>query len=141
LRVPLSRVVQRIRKHVLYHSTSSQHSRCHNHLGLQLNFVSLCSWPGGYMVAQLAEALCYRLGSCGFGSPWGNWKCSLTSSLQLHSGPRVHSVTNRNEYQRVILWGKDDRCVGLTPLPPSCTNCLEIYAHQPPGTLRACSRL
>ena len=34
--------------------------------------------------------------------------------------------------------GKDGRCVGLTTLPPSCTDCLEIWEPQPPGTLRAC---
>jgi len=34
--------------------------------------------------------------------------------------------------------GKGGRCVRLTTLPPSCANCLEIWAPQPPGTLRAC---
>jgi hypothetical protein len=37
--------------------------------------------------------------------------------------------------------GKDGRCVGLTTLPPSCTDCLEILEPQPPGTARACSGL
>jgi len=37
--------------------------------------------------------------------------------------------------------GKDDRCVGLTILPPSSAYCLEIWEPQPPGTLRACSGL
>ena len=31
---------------------------------------------------------------------------------------------------------KGGRCIGLT-LPPSCTNCLEIWEPQPPETLRA----
>ena len=31
--------------------------------------------------------------------------------------------------------GKDGRCVGLTTLPPSCADCLEICEPQPPGTL------
>jgi hypothetical protein len=30
------------------------------------------------------------------------------------------------------------RCVGLTTLPPSCADCLEIWEPQPPGTLRVC---
>ena len=30
------------------------------------------------------------------------------------------------------------RCVGLTTLPPSCADCLEIRETQLPGTLRAC---
>jgi hypothetical protein len=37
--------------------------------------------------------------------------------------------------------GKDGRCVGLTTLPPSCADCLEIWEPQPPGNLRACRGL
>jgi len=33
---------------------------------------------------------------------------------------------------------KGGRCVGLTTLPFSCANCLEIWEPQIPGTLRAC---
>ena len=42
-------------------------------------------------------------------------------------------------YKRYLLAGKGDRCVGLTNLPPSCTDCHEIWEPQPPGTLRACN--
>jgi len=36
-----------------------------------------------------------------------------------------------------ISWGGEGgRCVGLTTLPPSCADCLEIWEPQPPGTLR-----
>jgi len=38
---------------------------------------------------------------------------------------------------RNISWGVKT-CVGLTNLPPSCDNCLEIWELQLPGTLRAC---
>jgi hypothetical protein len=31
------------------------------------------------------------------------------------------------------------RCMGLTTLPPSCADCLEIWEPQPPGAVRACS--
>ena len=35
---------------------------------------------------------------------------------------------------RNISWeGKDGRCVGLTTLPPSCADCLEIWELQPSG--------
>ena len=41
-----------------------------------------------------------------------------------------------------ISWGcKGGRCVGLTTLPLSCADCLEIWEPQPPGTLRACPGL
>jgi len=42
---------------------------------------------------------------------------------------------------RNVFWGKGGRWVGLTILPPSCANCLEIWEPQPPGTLRACPGL
>jgi len=37
--------------------------------------------------------------------------------------------------------GKGGRCVGLTNLPPTCADCLEIWEPRPPGTLRACPGL
>jgi hypothetical protein len=37
-----------------------------------------------------------------------------------------HSASNRNEYRRFSMGGKDGRCIGLTTLPPSCADCLEI---------------
>ena len=33
------------------------------------------------------------------------------------------------------------RCVGMTTLPSTCANCLEICESQTPGTLRACPYL
>jgi len=53
----------------------------------------------------------------------------------------VDSTSNRNEYQEYFLGGKDGRCVGLTTLPPSCADCLEVWEPQTPGTLRACPGL
>jgi len=41
---------------------------------------------------------------------------------------------------RSILGDKGGRCIGLTILPPSCADCLEIWEPQPPGTLRGLSR-
>jgi hypothetical protein len=37
--------------------------------------------------------------------------------------------------------GKGGRCVGLTTLPLSCADFVEIWEPQPPGTLRACPGL
>jgi len=36
-----------------------------------------------------------------------------------------------------IPGGKGGRCVGLSTLPPSCADCLEILEPQSPGTVRA----
>ena len=52
---------------------------------------------------------------------------------------------------RLILWqkwvpgmfpgGKGGWCVGLTTLPPSGADCLEIWEPHPPGTVRTCPGL
>jgi hypothetical protein len=39
---------------------------------------------------------------------------------------------------RNISWGKGGRCVGLTTLPPSCADCLDIWEPQPPG-IQSCN--
>jgi len=41
-------------------------------------------------------------------------------------GTGVDSASNRYEYQESLLGGKGGRCVGLTMLPPSFADCLEI---------------
>jgi len=53
----------------------------------------------------------------------------------------VDSAPNINEYQEYFLGSKDGRCVGLTTLPTSCADCLEIWEPPPPGTLWACPGL
>ena len=37
--------------------------------------------------------------------------------------------------------GKGGRCLGVITLPPSCTDCLEIWEPRPAGILRACPGL
>jgi hypothetical protein len=65
----------------------------------------------------------------------------LTLSYRTHYGPEIDSASNRNEYQECFLRSKGGRCIGLTNLPPSCDDCLEVWEPQPPGTLRACPGL
>jgi hypothetical protein len=48
----------------------------------------------------------------------------------------VDLASNRNEYQEYFLGGKGGQCIGLTTLPPSCANCLEIWEPQTLGTLK-----
>jgi hypothetical protein len=67
--------------------------------------------------------------------------CTIFLTFRPHYGPGVDSVFDRNEYQEYFLWGKGDRCVGLTNLPPSCADCLEILHPQPAGNFRACTGL
>jgi len=53
--------------------------------------------------------------------------------MVLESTEPLTEMSTRN-----VSWGKVGRCVGLTILPPSCADCLEMWEPQPPGTLRAC---
>jgi hypothetical protein len=51
-------------------------------------------------------------------------------------------LTGMSEFQEYFLEGNGGRCVGLTTLPPSCADCLEIWELQPPepsGPLQACN--
>jgi len=47
----------------------------------------------------------------------------LLAALEL-SG--LDSASNRNEYQRYLVWGKGSQCKGLTTSPSSSTDFLEI---------------
>jgi hypothetical protein len=49
----------------------------------------------------------------------------------------IQPLTEMNT--RSIPGGKGGRCVGLTTLPPSCSDCLEIWEPETPGTLKTCS--
>jgi hypothetical protein len=89
----------------------------------------------GFAVAQLVEALRYKPTGRGFDSRWCHWIFFIGIILS------VDSACNRNEYLEYFLGSKGGRCVGLTTLPPSYADCLEIWEPRPPGTLRACPGL
>jgi len=82
-------------------------------------------------VAQLVEAL------------WVQFPMSLEYFIDFQSyyGLGVYSASNRNEYQEYFLGHEGGQCIGQTTLPRSCTNSLEIWEPQPPGTLRTCPGL
>ena len=50
----------------------------------------------------------------------------LTWFFRPHYGPGVNLASNGNEYQACLLGSIGGRCVGLTTLPPSCAECLEM---------------
>ena len=55
--------------------------------------------------------------------------------------PEIYLASIINEYQEYFVGGKDGKCIGLTSLPFSCADSVEIWEPQPPGTLRACPGL
>jgi hypothetical protein len=55
-----------------------------------------------------------------------------------HYGPEIDSASKKKYVPGIFPGGKGGRCVGLTTLPPSYADCLEIWEPQPYGTLKAC---
>jgi hypothetical protein len=98
-----------------------------------------------YAVAQLVEALRYKLESRGLDSRWCHLNFTLTLTFRPHHDSEIDSVSDRNVYQEYFLFpgggGKSGRCVGLTILPTSCSDCIEIWEPQTPRTLRVCPGL
>ena len=108
---------------VLFHESSTLTSEAR----LQNCVNRWCSWlrPEGF----------------GFDSRWFLWNMSLTQSFQPHYGTGVDSTSTRNELPGIFDGCKGGRYVGLTTLPSSYVDCLEIWEPQPSGTLRVCPGL
>jgi hypothetical protein len=66
----------------------------------------------GQAVAQLVEALRYKLEGSGFDSRWCNLNFSLTYFFQPLYGPGVDSASNRREYQEYLLGVKSAGAYG-----------------------------
>jgi hypothetical protein len=90
------------------------------------------------------------------GTPWPRiWlrhcatsrKVAGLVSLEFWHGPSGRTLAlgstqppNRNKYQKHFVGGKGGRCVGLTTLPTSYADRLEIWEPQPSGTHRPCNK-
>jgi len=84
-----------------------------------------------YVVAQLVEAPVYKPEGRGIYLRWFHWDFSLIYSFWMHYGLGVESAS---EYQEYILRGKGGRGQGLTTIPHTCADCLEIL-----GASASCS--
>ena len=56
-----------------------------------------------HAVAQLTDALRFKLEDRGFDSRWCHWNFSLTQSFRPRYVPGFDSASNRNEYQEYFL--------------------------------------
>jgi len=111
---------------------SSRHSAIHTKPTVEYTWeIMSYLFAEEHMVASLVEALRYKLGSI----PDGVIGIFLTATLMTWS----RLASNRHEYHEYFLGGKGGRRVWLTTLRLSCTECLEIWQPQPPGTLRTCT--
>jgi len=76
---------------------------------------------------QLVEALRYKPEGRGFDSRWCHWIFHWHNpsgrTVALGSTQPLTEMSTRN-----VSWGKGGRCVGLTALPPSCADCLDLGA-------------
>jgi len=62
-----------------------------------------------------------------------HWHNPSGRTMILESAQPLTEMSSRN-----ICGGKGGRCVGLTNLPPTCVDFLEVWEPRPPGTPRAC---
>jgi len=111
--------------------------------GLGRRSVLYCTWVTEFPYEDsppffniYTAVYCYKPEGRGFDSRWCHWNFLLTKFCRLHYGHGVDSACNGNEYQEYILRGKGGRCIGLTTLPASCADFLEVWELQTSGTLR-----
>jgi hypothetical protein len=109
---------------------------CHHHIKFIILLIQ------GHTVAQLVETLRYKPEGCGLDSLMVSLEFSIDIMLLAALWSlEVDSASNRNEYQKHFLGrGKCGQCVGLTTLPPSCADCLEIWELQPSWNLQGLPR-
>ena len=65
----------------------------------------------------------------------GNFHWFIPSCLAIALGST--QLLTKQGNRDISQVSKDGRCVGLNTLPHSCTDCLEIWQPEPPGTQRA----
>ena len=66
-----------------------------------------------------------------------HWHNPSSCTMALGLTQPLTEMSIRNNF----LGGKGSWCIGLTNLPHSCANCLEIWEPHSPGNLRACPGL
>ena len=68
-------------------------------------------------------------------------KSFVDTIVPAYYGPGVHSASNRHEYQLYRLGAGGKGGVGLTTIPSSCVDSLEIWEPHPAGVQRTCNSL
>ena len=112
---------------------------CRELLGFGINLCLYSGW--GARGSAVGWGTVLQTGTSRVRFPMVSMEFFIDIILPTALWPWIDSASNKNEYQEYFLASKGGRCVGLTTLPPSCTDCLEIWEPHLPGTLRACPGL
>jgi hypothetical protein len=89
---------------------------------------------GTLLLAQFVDGTALQSGSSRVRFPM--LSLVLTKSFWPHCGSRFDSVSNTNEYQEYYLGGKGGRCIRLTTISLSCSDCPEICGEVGASTSR-----
>jgi hypothetical protein len=124
-----------VSKQSIKHVVSSQHFKVQvsvvtNTIKKEIWTAFTCSTEE-HAVAHLVKALRYKPGVAG----------SIRHGVNGIFHWNNPSGRNMGSTQPLTEMGKGGPCVGLTTLPPSCADCLEILESQTLGALRVCRRL
>jgi hypothetical protein len=66
---------------------------------------------------------------------------SYTSRVPAYTFIYIFYIFMHTLHILVFPGSKDGRCVGMTSIPPSCTDCHEMWDLHPPGILSICQGL
>jgi hypothetical protein len=89
----------------------------------------------------VVEALRHKPEGRGFDPRWYQWNFYRRNPSGSPMTLGLTQSLTEIEYQESLLSARRGRCVGLTSLPPSSANCLQIWKPQTPGALRVCPGL
>ena len=90
----------------------------------------------------MVKVLCYKSKGLWFDPSWCHWKFSSTKNPSDRTMALGSTQPPTELSTRSISWGKGDRCVSLTTLPPSCplvTKSGSLNFLEPSGPVQACN--
>jgi hypothetical protein len=85
------------------------------------------TWKTDLKLHTICLATGHSGSAVGLGTALQTWRSRIRLEFSIDINHPINSDSNRNEYQEYFLGGKGGRCVGLTSLPPSYANCLQIW--------------
>jgi hypothetical protein len=138
-------------REVRVRSRANPYDICDTKVALGHVFLRVIQFSPQFYSTDIPYSFLSLLWACGGAVGWGtggsipdgvvgifHWRNPSSRTMALG----FDSISNRNEYQEYVLVSKGGRCPGLTTLPASYANCLEIWEPEPPGIrgpIQACN--